>query len=143
MSIATRKTDLGLKGSHMHTARVSLAITILTLATGPVVAQTLRLDRDGGFPFQFDKGAAAATSKANGRTARSMRALRRSKQMPTSAFVAASKARRGSLIPSPTSVGVAMCRVARSPKSSATGRKNCSGASISSVILTTTADRVE
>ena len=56
MSIATRKTDLGLKGSHMHTARVSLAITILTLATGPVVAQTLRLDRDGGFSFRFDKG---------------------------------------------------------------------------------------
>ena len=29
---------------------------ILTLATGSVVAQTLRLDRDGGFSFRFDKG---------------------------------------------------------------------------------------
>ena len=40
----------------MHTARVSLAIMILTLATGSVVAQTLRLDRNGGFSFRFDKG---------------------------------------------------------------------------------------
>ena len=42
--------------------------------------------------------------------------------MPTSAFVAASKPRRGWLIPSRICVGVAILRVAKSLKSNATGR---------------------
>ena len=41
------------------------------------------------------------------------------------------RVQRDELIPSPTFAGVDMCRVAKLPKSSATGRKNCSVASIS------------
>lgn len=43
----------------MHTARVSLALTLLILATGVTEAQTLRVQRDdrgGGMSFRFDRG---------------------------------------------------------------------------------------
>ena len=56
---------------------------------------------------------------------------------------AAREAPRGSLIPSPTFAGVATFRVARWPKSSGTGRKNCSGVSTSSETSTMTGGRAE
>ena len=80
---------------------------------------------------------AAGTWRANEQPAKSTHALRRFRPTQIGASGAVSEGRRGSLIPSPISAGVDMCRAAALPKSSVAGRKNCNGASTSSATSTT------
>ena len=93
--------------------------------------------------FRFDRGDRPGDVESKRANCEVYARIAQVRLTPIGVSSAALEARRGSLIPSPTFAGVDMFRDAKWPRSSGTGRKNCSGVSTNSETSTTTGGRAE
>ena len=116
-----------------------LAAAIVVLATAFAGAQTLRLDRDGGFSFKF--GREDRRGDVEGKRA-SCEVYARIAVVQADANTRFRCGLRGPAwaerLRGRTSSGAGLCRAGKLPKNSAIARSSCSAASTSSAISTTT-----
>ena len=122
----------------MRISPTSLVVLLLVLVTGAAAAQTLRLDRDGGFSFRF--GRDDRRGDVEGKRA-SCEVYARIAVVQADANARFRCGLRGPAwvsIRRRTSAGAGSCRVAALPRSSAAAPMSCSAVSTGSAISTTT-----
>ena len=115
----------------MRTTKTLLAIAVLGLATGAATAQSIRMDRDGGFSFKFGRDDRRGDVEGKRASCEVTHGSLLFRPRRPAASGAACEARHGWRTPSPTSSGADTCPAGRSPKNNVAARTSCSAASTS------------